>query len=226
MFHYPYNYDDVHFVQCDEWGGCWVMPCAPGTVYRADIQTCDHAPAGESQGGTEGGAGTGSGGTTDSQTGTGDSGSNTGYDCDANNPCNPLQTQGVFHYAYYQGDTQFVQCDAWGGCYVMPCGLGTVFNPDTQACETATAGGDATGGDATGGDQGGTGQTDNTNGDDTGYNCGSNNPCSPLLMANVFHYPNDSPVHFVQCDTWGGCWVMPCAPGTVYVVADHACRQQ
>ena len=38
--------DPANFVQCDEHGGCFVMPCGPCTEWSQEKQTCDHAPGG------------------------------------------------------------------------------------------------------------------------------------------------------------------------------------
>ena len=40
------HHDPRNFVQCSEWGGCWVMPCAPGTEWVQELLTCDHAGGG------------------------------------------------------------------------------------------------------------------------------------------------------------------------------------
>ena len=44
-FYWPAE-DDDHFVQCDEHGGCFVMPCAPGTEWNQELETCDHVESG------------------------------------------------------------------------------------------------------------------------------------------------------------------------------------
>ena len=214
------------------------MPCAAGTEYNDDIQTCDHihrntatntvnAETGQNtDDNTQTGGGATSAGAQDNL------GGSNGYDCMTNSPCSPLLTAGVYHYAYQGDASSFVQCDAWGGCWVMPCAPGTVFNAAIQTCVHAPAGrsanvgngenGDGTGGntDAGAGNMGNTptsGNAGDVTGSDLnvgGYDCNGNNPCSPLVEPNIYHYPYQEPSHFVQCNEWGGCWVMPCAPGT------------
>lgn len=53
------------------------------------------------------------------------------YDCGQFSPCaNP---NGQFYYPHHE-ITKFVQCDAFGGCFVKDCGPGTVYNPDLFVC--------------------------------------------------------------------------------------------
>ncbi|XP_061169390.1 matrilin-2-like, partial [Saccostrea echinata] len=40
IYHIPYPKDKTKFIQCDEFGGSFVMPCAPGTQFNKDYQTC------------------------------------------------------------------------------------------------------------------------------------------------------------------------------------------
>ena len=57
--------------------------------------------------------------------------------CDAfvfSNPCTPENIKnGNFYHAHHD-ETKFVQCDEWGGCFVMPCGPGTVWNQEALTC--------------------------------------------------------------------------------------------
>ncbi|KAK2157278.1 hypothetical protein LSH36_194g05092 [Paralvinella palmiformis] len=107
-FYFPHH-DPEKFVQCDEHGGCFVMPCAPGTVWDPEAYTCNHAPAPPSN----------------------------GYDCDANNPCTSENIeQGNFYFPHHDPE-KFVQCDDHGGCFVMPCAPGTVWDPDAYTCNHA-----------------------------------------------------------------------------------------
>jgi len=36
--------DPAKFIQCNAWGKCFEMPCAPGTVWNDAANTCVHAP--------------------------------------------------------------------------------------------------------------------------------------------------------------------------------------
>ena len=48
-----------------------------------------------------------------------------------------------------------------------------------------------------------------------GYNCQEKNPCTPEnIAAGKFYHPHEDKTKFVQCDQWGGCFEMPCGPGT------------
>lgn len=40
IYHIPYPEDKAKFIQCDEYGGSTVMPCAPGTEFNAPRQIC------------------------------------------------------------------------------------------------------------------------------------------------------------------------------------------
>ena len=42
-FYFP-NSDPTKFVQCSEWGQCYVMPCGPGTVWDQSALTCNYPP--------------------------------------------------------------------------------------------------------------------------------------------------------------------------------------
>ena len=42
-FYHPHH-DETKFVQCDEWGGCFVMPCPPGLIFNPKIDVCDWPP--------------------------------------------------------------------------------------------------------------------------------------------------------------------------------------
>ncbi|XP_070177038.1 uncharacterized protein [Littorina saxatilis] len=39
-FYFTYNPDQTKFIQCDEWGNAWVMPCAPTTIWSQGHYTC------------------------------------------------------------------------------------------------------------------------------------------------------------------------------------------
>ncbi|GAB1605603.1 hypothetical protein Ahia01_000842400, partial [Argonauta hians] len=42
-FYHVYPYSKKFFIQCDQFGGIWVMPCPLGTVWNQLALTCDHA---------------------------------------------------------------------------------------------------------------------------------------------------------------------------------------
>lgn len=49
------------------------------------------------------------------------------------------------------------------------------------------------------------------------YNCTDRSPCTPEnAEMNKFYFPADDPSQFIQCDGFGGCYVMPCPPGLVW----------
>lgn len=56
------------------------------------------------------------------------------------------------------------------------------------------------------------------------YNCAEKSPCTPENIANGdFYHPTCDPSRFVQCDEFGGCFVMPCPPGLVWDQEDLTC---
>jgi hypothetical protein len=58
----------------------------------------------------------------------------------------------------------------------------------------------------------------------TCFTCAENSPCTPDNIANeLFFHPHCEPTKFVQCDQWGGCFEMPCAPGTVWDQSALSC---
>ena len=60
-----------------------------------------------------------------------------------------------------------------------------------------------------------------------GYNCDDNNPCTPEnIAAGRFYWPHSDPTKFVQCDAHGGCFVMPCGPGTVWDPVAYTCNSR
>ena len=38
-FYWPHP-NPSKFVQCDEWGGCFVMPCPPGLTWQQEVKVC------------------------------------------------------------------------------------------------------------------------------------------------------------------------------------------
>ena len=38
-FYFPHG-DATKFIQCSEWGQCYVMPCAPGTEWNTAVNNC------------------------------------------------------------------------------------------------------------------------------------------------------------------------------------------
>ena len=59
-----------------------------------------------------------------------------GFDCAANNPCQPLETPGRFHYMHAD-KTKFVQCAQNGGCSIITCPAPLIFFNDIQVCNFA-----------------------------------------------------------------------------------------
>ena len=61
-----------------------------------------------------------------------------GYDCDANNPCTPENIHNGNFYFPHHDVAKFVQCDAHGGCFVMHCAPGTIWDPNLNTCNHAS----------------------------------------------------------------------------------------
>eukprot|EP00565_Helicotheca_tamesis_P000340 CAMPEP_0185740996 /NCGR_PEP_ID=MMETSP1171-20130828/38718_1 /TAXON_ID=374046 /ORGANISM="Helicotheca tamensis, Strain CCMP826" /LENGTH=193 /DNA_ID=CAMNT_0028412933 /DNA_START=505 /DNA_END=1086 /DNA_ORIENTATION=- len=106
------------------------------------------------------------------------------YNCKARNPCDPLLTEKKFHYPHAK-DKKYVQCSEYGECFVRKCPPGLVFDDDVSVCVA-----------------------------DQCYSCAGYNPCTPLVMPSVYHYPGCSETMFVQCSDFGQCFDMPCPAGT------------
>ena len=58
------------------------------------------------------------------------------------------------------------------------------------------------------------------------FECATNNPCSRESIAanGGFYFPHCILTKFVQCDNHGGCFDMPCAPGTVWDASRNTCN--
>ncbi|KAK7095218.1 uncharacterized protein [Littorina saxatilis] len=138
QFYFTYSPDDTKFIQCDEWGQSWVMPCAPGTVWSQDAYTCIHkgADSGSSSTSASTPASTSapapppaspsphSLSTTASLPGS--------Y---GTNPCTPQALDNEqFYFPYNSDETKFIQCDEWGNAWVMPCEPGTFWSQDHYDC--------------------------------------------------------------------------------------------
>ena len=68
------------------------------------------------------------------------------------------------------------------------------------------------------------GDSDEDDGPDS-FNCDDRNPCTQEnIDAGKFYFPNDDATKFVQCDQWGGCFIMPCGPGTVWDPVAYTCN--
>ena len=57
-----------------------------------------------------------------------------GCDCGHNNPCNPLRVAGLYYYTHAD-PKKYVQCDAFGGCFVRPCAPGTAWSQEKLTCD-------------------------------------------------------------------------------------------
>lgn len=121
------------------------------------------------------------------------------------NPC----SSSVYSY-FFPGDNpdQYVQCGGGNVCYDMRCPAGLVWQQNILACNWPAAPTPAPSGGS-------------------GYTCAPPNPCTAANRAiPKYHFPHTDPQKFVQCDEFGGCFVMPCAQGTAwndaYQTCDHA----
>ena len=140
------------------------MPCAPGTVWSQEHQTCVH-------------------------------------DCDTGycgNPCTAENIEdGNFYHEHCTEDNKFIQCDNHGGCFVMPCASGTVWSQKHQVCVHEC----------------------------NPYPC--DNPCTDdnIEDGHFYHEHCKKDNKFIQCDDFGGCFAMDCADGTVWSQEDLTCVQ-
>jgi hypothetical protein len=57
-----------------------------------------------------------------------------GYDCEDNNPCTDENIANGHFYHPHHNPNKFVQCDEHGGCFVMDCPPGLVWDPEAYTC--------------------------------------------------------------------------------------------
>ncbi|ESN98286.1 hypothetical protein HELRODRAFT_177168 [Helobdella robusta] len=141
------------------------------------------------------------------------------FNCVYNPPCTQyFRDRGQYYFAYDASNSTFVQCDQWGGCFHMPCAPGTVWSTRAYTCIQGNSNGLLTTTKPT--------TTTTRFVRDLGkYNCSINQPCTQYFRdRGQYYFANDaSNSNFVQCDEWGGCFVMPCAPGTVWSTVAYTC---
>ncbi|KAK7094795.1 uncharacterized protein [Littorina saxatilis] len=206
QFYFPYSSDETKFIQCNEWGKYWVMPCAPGTVWSQDAYTCIRK--GEVSG----------------------SGSVVEVFCKENgvrrdctkrdvaeaalcakdkitfkNPCSRKNLKRrLLRHPYPFDSTKFLLCDLTGTVYLVCCPGDVTFNNRTRQCGSKPSGPPPPTGPS---------------------NPGNTGPCTPQAIARgQFYFPyNPDETKFIQCNEWGKYWVMPCAPGTVWSQKAYTC---
>eukprot|EP00957_Ditylum_brightwellii_P006965 527406-Ditylum_brightwellii.AAC.1 len=55
------------------------------------------------------------------------------FDCTFQNPCDPLYTEGLFHYPCCNNLTQFIQCWNATKSFIETCALGLHWNEEKRA---------------------------------------------------------------------------------------------
>lgn len=122
------------------------------------------------------------------------------------------------------GDIQpcYTGPDGTEGVGVCVAGTQTCVNGDWSACEGEILPIDELCDDS---DNDCDGQVDeDLNCEPACHTCTENNPCTPENIANEnFYHTHCEPTMFVQCDAFGGCFEMPCAPGTVWDQDAYTC---
>jgi len=119
LFYFPAE-DSAKFIQCSQWGQCFVMPCPDGLVWDAKLLTCNYPPAGSEDNGQEKPPAA----TDPPET----------YSCANNNPCTDENlASGLF---YYPGEdsTRYVQCSESKQCFDMSCPAGLVWDQSALTC--------------------------------------------------------------------------------------------
>ena len=197
-FHFPHS-DPSKFVQCSEFGQCFVKDCPAELVWDVIANTCNYPSGGVP--------------TVQPPTQPPSSGGN-GYNCEDNNPCTPENAaQGKFHFPH-SDPSKFVQCSEHGQCFVKNCPAGLVWDVVANTCNYPS-GGVPTVQPPT--------QPPSSGGN--GYNCEDNNPCTPENAAQgKFHFPHSDPSKFVQCSEHGQCFVKDCPAGLVWDVVANTCN--
>lgn len=126
-------------------------------------------------------------------------------DIPCGNPCTYSAIKaGTFHHPFCEYDPnyadarKFIQCDGYGGCFKKECSYGTVWSKHANACVHDCF---------------------------LPYDC--SNPCTVEGYDNYHPFCYDTgsynPHQYIQCDRWGGCFNMHCAPGTKWSLNLNQC---
>eukprot|EP00567_Pseudictyota_dubia_P002905 CAMPEP_0197450438 /NCGR_PEP_ID=MMETSP1175-20131217/25402_1 /TAXON_ID=1003142 /ORGANISM="Triceratium dubium, Strain CCMP147" /LENGTH=151 /DNA_ID=CAMNT_0042982863 /DNA_START=90 /DNA_END=545 /DNA_ORIENTATION=- len=108
---------------------------------------------------------------------------------------NPCEAGGEqLYFPYCDSRRRYVQCDEFGGCFRQRCGKGTRWSQDFKAC--------------------------------VHKRCGEcRNRCKAEDVAGGDYYRKhcSDETKYQQCDDFGGCFEMDCAPGTVWKNSLNVC---
>eukprot|EP00794_Sanderia_malayensis_P019437 gene19437-21362_t len=108
--HFPDPSSCTHFIQCDDFGKAFRMPCAPGTMWDAYKNTCVHYDH-----------------TKCSYWGYGYYGKYINY--------NKCYKHGPGYYPDPYNCNKFIQCDNFGKSFHLTCPTGLHFNPKHSVCD-------------------------------------------------------------------------------------------
>ncbi|XP_076455145.1 uncharacterized protein LOC143289845 [Babylonia areolata] len=128
IMRFSYPYDPTKFLQCDKQGKYYITPCPGGAIYNAETRECGFSSPGSS----------------DTQESNSDG---QGDGREEASPVTPVPPVGIasvctsqalkkhqFYHTYQADPKKFIQCDAWGNAYLMPCGPNTVWSQTAYTC--------------------------------------------------------------------------------------------
>ncbi|XP_064616192.1 uncharacterized protein LOC135480311 [Liolophura sinensis] len=103
--------DKTKFITCDVWGDAWISDCPDGLIWGPkDMQCVVDNSIGQVQG--------------------------QGFlEANVPNPCTKEKiTAGQFFFPYPYAQDRYIQCDAWGGAYVLLCFPGGRWSDTAKMC--------------------------------------------------------------------------------------------
>ena len=98
------------------------------------------------------------------------------------------------YFPHPNDNTKFLKCDMVGRVYVIVCPTGLFYEPGRDSCGTGSSL------------------------PKTKQRLTTNNPCThENIMKNhmYFSYPKNHH-YYIQCDEWGGAWLVPCPDNEVW----------
>ncbi|XP_076455177.1 uncharacterized protein LOC143289866 [Babylonia areolata] len=209
---HSYPYDPTKFLMCDNLGHYYITLCPGGAIFNAQTGDCGFTSPDPTQGSNTGNPGDGQNENShvplDQCNCTVSSGSGSGSVCSQQ-----ALAQNQYYHAYLPDPTKFIQCDVWGGAFLMPCAPGTVWSQTALVCVHSPATGPTT-----------TTTTTTTQSSST-VSFDISSVCTTQALANnqFYHaYPPDA-TKYIQCDAAGNSYLMTCGTNTVWSQTAYTC---
>ncbi|XP_069115230.1 uncharacterized protein [Argopecten irradians] len=166
---HPYPLDDNKFITCDGDGDHVITQCPSGERFSVAKQDCISSNDNNDDDGDDG---------AEDDNSDEDSVGNGEQDV---NPCKDAQKLNKYYFPYPKDETKFIQCDAHGNSFIMPCPPGQIWFDDILNCAPKAQ-------------------------DATGIGGNSGNPCN----GNTDKLAHSDPAKYIQCDVGGIAHVMSC----------------